>query len=303
MKKIISIFFLFLLPASASPGIFSILNESIFDGSWQATYSEPTCVQKCSGHICGWIDIVGFEKLAVINGTEYVGTNPADAAIVKYDAWSTLNKSWNVNVDSLKKSVSSTYHDGNVTASMHVTLKYHTSALRCSGTGDSRHCWVHKTYYYEAFDISSIKKAPLEMVDETNTTAKITIYNNTISPKTLIHVPTSKNVYKTTFSYNNTTIIRWTMVGIVGNDNVSFVNTTFWDGAHIGDSAVFKGVVDVSNLSIEVSDPYHTSRISSVDIDEKTCDVGRSVNKLAHLIIAILVIFLSIVYLSIRRMI
>jgi len=66
-------------------------NQEYWDGDWGVADEEglPVKVVRSNGHIRGWIDIIGFRELCVINGTEYVNGSPKDFAIVKRKAWHT----------------------------------------------------------------------------------------------------------------------------------------------------------------------------------------------------------------------
>lgn len=100
------------------------MNSSYFADISLVTYDEsqyvPEKVIQSSGHIRGWIDIVGFRNVLKKNATYYINGSPADKAMIKYDAWGTVSL-----IDSLTKTASVYSSGDNTNAKMDVVLKWH----------------------------------------------------------------------------------------------------------------------------------------------------------------------------------
>ncbi len=109
-------------PVSASSGIFSILDDSYIQTVSELPYSAGTPDKniQSSGHIRGWIDIVGFHDVARMNGIDYINGSPADKAIIQYDAWGV-----DVSVDSVTSNYVVSLSGNNTNAKMDVILKWH----------------------------------------------------------------------------------------------------------------------------------------------------------------------------------
>ncbi len=110
-------------PAAASnTGIFSILDDSYIQNVSELPYSAgvPDKNIQSSGHIWGWIDIVGFRDVARMNGVDYINGSPADKAIIQYDAWGEK-----VSVDSVTRTITVSLSRNNTNAKMDVILKWH----------------------------------------------------------------------------------------------------------------------------------------------------------------------------------
>ena len=90
-------------------------------------------IQK-SGHISGWVDIVGFRQMIRDKGIDYVPGIPSDYAIVQYDAWADMDCE-GCSLESLKKNVAVSTSGNQTLAALSVELKY--SRTVCSGGGDS----------------------------------------------------------------------------------------------------------------------------------------------------------------------
>lgn len=266
--------------AAANESIFDVLDERFFDGAWEnMSVGEPEKTVQTSGNIKGWIDIVGFENMCTINGIDYVEGDPADAAIVRYGVWDTID-GWNSYVDHLKETLSVIDDGGNVTAKLHVDMRWHTSELHCSCSLEGGcHCWISKTYHQETANFYACELCPDVLTPIENITASITIQNNSFSPYACISVPTQANIVSTEFIYKNNTTKHYHPLGWItnnsnGNERVEFLNKSFWvedDGqnmiTHRGDQCIInEGVSNLSDLRIVVSSPYTTKNITNYNV-------------------------------------
>jgi len=123
--KVIILCLLFLIPTAFAEdkGIFYILDEKFIDNISELPESagNPDKQIQTSGNIEAWIDIVGFNKMMRENGLDYVPGNPADHAIIQYDAKGTQSGIF----DGIEKTISFTQSGNNFTAVLNVKLKWH----------------------------------------------------------------------------------------------------------------------------------------------------------------------------------
>jgi hypothetical protein len=131
-------------------GILEDINKSYIKNIDELPYSPgmPEKSIQTSGHISGWVDIVGFRQMVRDNGVDYVPGSPADYAIVQYKAWANLNCD-GCSLESLTKSVLISMSGNQTVASLSAELKY--SQTTCSGGGDSGGGLI---YYPEDSDIN-----------------------------------------------------------------------------------------------------------------------------------------------------
>ncbi len=78
-----------------SAGLLEELNSTyITDVSQLPPYKESELTidetVQTSGHIQGWVDLIGFTGTAEINGTFYIRGDPLKAAVIRYNAWDTI---------------------------------------------------------------------------------------------------------------------------------------------------------------------------------------------------------------------
>ena len=119
-------------------GILDDINRTYIHNINQLPYSTgiPEKSIQTSGHISGWVDIVGFRQMIRDNGVYYVPGSPADYAIVQYDAWADLNCD-GCSVDSLTP-ISTVSISGNMTiATLSVKLEWSQTVCTDSGGNDS----------------------------------------------------------------------------------------------------------------------------------------------------------------------
>lgn len=296
MRRMLLILVLMLPPcasAEINDSIFDVLGMEAFNGDWSNVTGSGAPEKKVhwDGHIKGWIDITGFENVAVIDSCEHVLGSPCDNAIIQYDAWHTFTHLWdlglcfNDNVDHLLTNVRC-FEDGDyVVAVLDVKLLWHST----SADGG-------KDYVTETMSISTRELSPNvfnDMIDMP--TAIITFYNDSWSPVAFIDVEAPESVIKTTYTYNNISITEYNTVGLIHDSYVEFVNdSTIWEAdpnqtimTRRGDSAV---VMDrnftASNLTITLDTPYSQHNVTNITlhiVEQKKPRVGLLVKVLSVL--------------------
>jgi len=203
------------------PEPFSILNEKVFDEDWSIAdkIGNPVKDVKSSGHIRGWIDIIGFRNMSVVGGGRYVNGTPESFAIVKRDAWHTPVDGKVVSF----KSVSSIDDHYNYTTAVQKTT-FHWKYKVCGLFGCH---WVH---VWEYLTVSYTAESP-EVYNNTIDYYEITItsYNNSVTPYTLIYVPERYNIIKQSVEYKGNTTSCYNLTGLVktndrGTEHVRFLN-------------------------------------------------------------------------------
>ena len=196
--KVIILFLclLFLIPTTlaADKGIFYILDEKFIDNISELPGSagNPDKQIQTSDHIEAWIDIVGFKQMTHENGSDYVPGNPADYAIIQYDAKGTH---WGI-TESIEKTVSVQQSGNNVTASLEVVLKWYT--LSCDKWG----CWpVYRTETATFQDTEVAPKIYLPMQE--NLRVDLTQYNNSLYENIGIRIINISGLNKYTIQYED----------------------------------------------------------------------------------------------------
>jgi hypothetical protein len=126
-------------------GILEDINRTYIHSINELPYSPgtPDKNTQTSGHISGWVDIVGFRQMIRDKGIDYVPGSPADYSIVQYDAWAKLDCE-GCSLDSLKKNIAISTSGNQTVATLFIELKY--SQTVCSGGGNSS---GGPTYYPE----------------------------------------------------------------------------------------------------------------------------------------------------------
>ena len=248
--------------ASASwlPAPFNILDDKVFDEEWSVAdrVGNPVKDVKSSQHIRGWIDIVGFREMCIINGTMYVNGSPMDFAIVKRRAWHTP-------VNGKVVSFTSTYHlaDCGYMTTATQSILFHWKYKKCSVFGCH---WVH-VYEHQKIKYSTISPETFNnSIDDYEIT--ITSYNNSVTPYTLIWIPNRWNIVKHSVNYKNDTASWYNLTGLVGKndrgtEHVEFFNTTGYT-IDVNNTIAIRGGFFVINeaplnwslLDISVFTPY-----------------------------------------------
>ena len=203
------------------PAPLNIINEKVFDDDWSIAdkIGDPVKDVKSSGHVRGWINIVGFRNMSVIDGVRYVNGTPSTFAIVKRDAWYT-------SVDGVVVSFTSTSstddHYNYTTAVQHTV--FHWKYKVCGVFGCH---WVHVLEYLTVSYTAESPEVYNNTIDDYEIT--ITSYNNSVTPYTLIYVPGRYNIIKHNVAYKGNITSCYNLTGLVktndrGTEHVRFLN-------------------------------------------------------------------------------
>lgn len=225
-----------------------------------------------TGKIRGWVDVVGYQNMIMINGTYYVNDN--NSAIVRHDIWcSPLG--WNFYFDYIEVTKKwTTIDEYNTTAKINIELLWHTSSYSTVGG-------ISKDYYFERTTFIDVDSIPIQYVDMncSNASVDIVIYNNTISPKTtvlVLNLPV--NAISVNYTYDNESITHY--LGTATQDytekNCPYMNITpsnVWqDNSNLSQMNGFVIIPSMnfskSNLSVVVNDPYASHEPTNISVSE-----------------------------------
>ena len=217
--------------ASAWFGIFEIKDETFFDGDWCVADAHGTPIKDVRtnhAHIHGWIDIVGFRNMSVINGTRYVNGTPSSFVIAKRGAWYEVPEgAVFVSFENIYSAFDTYDQNKNITTTASQETIFKWKRWVCvAGIG----CyWAKHTEYLTVSDTVDSPYIFNNNID--NYTIVITSYNNSVTPYTLIYVPYRLNIIKETVEYkNNNTQCHnktgWVTTNSKGTEHVRFLNKT-----------------------------------------------------------------------------
>ena len=293
--------------------ISEILEKKYLDFAHALNYSgvyDPDKTVQQSGHISGWIDIVGYDNMTCIDGVYYITGAPEDHAIVKHKLWDT-GLYWNNNLDYIKITDERIFTDGdNITAEIDIYLKWHHSKKRKPpGKG------IKKTYYHEYATFADTELAPRTFIssDYSNVSVDVVIYNNTVSPKTtlkVLNIP--KNIISINYTYDNESIIHHKGIATqkYTDKNCPYMqinSTDIWEDD--GNLSQFNGFVIIpsmnystDNLTVTVNGPYKAHIVDNVTVYEvKWHGMKNTFSSLLLPFVAIVGIFIIGVVVQLRR--
>jgi len=287
---LLSALFFVVTPAAAMGSIFDIFNETAYNDSLDIVteYQEPNKTVQAHKHIRGWIDIVGFKQIVRINGIDYCNNSEP---IIEYKLWDG-GLHWNNNLDYIEITDKRIFTEGNnTTVEFDIYLKWHHSELKsrtvCGLNGRRTYKWISKTYYREYMTLSASAEAPQQFQNNTDATANIIIYNNTINPHVDIYVPVYNTTTKTVYAYDGETITRRTLSGVSAVGAVNFTECLYWEDdsdlfAYKNDVAVLKNMneseFDLSKLTITMHDPYEIRQIEDLNMSTVELDPNKPFN-------------------------
>lgn len=285
-------------------------NQEYWDGDWSIVDKVGTPIKntKSSDHIRGWIDIVGFEDMAVVNGTEYVNGTPADLAFVKCKAWHTSVDGTVVSFTSL----SWTYdYEGNTTAAQHT--KFHWKYKECTLSGCH---WVH---VYEEQTITYITKSPMVFnLKIQDVPIRVVVCNQSFQPVTQIIIPDARSpvmdgVMDVIISYNGSSTSRRDEIGFIvlndrGTEYAEFVpldDPTWTDDDNqttishfLMAATVRESNFNASNLTTQFRTPYETRNVTNytiVEMDQTSISPNVPLTKVFVLLIGTILVVLMVV--------
>ena len=150
-----------------------------------------------SGHISGWVDIVGFRQMIRDNGTDYIPGSPADYAIVQYDTWADLQDCGSCYVVYIKNQITVGDSGSLTTAQNSIDLKWAEIITNCN----HKRCWQNTIYRTEYAIFSVSAESPLRFKFPTNQSITIEQYKGVV-PKNIIEF---KDMDEGIISYRVTT--------------------------------------------------------------------------------------------------
>ncbi len=276
-------------------------NQECWDGNWEiaSEHGEPVKIIRSDGHIRGWIDIIGFREMCVINGTMYVNGSAKDFAIVKRDSWHTPVGGTVVSF----RTSSSIVDENGVTTAIQYT-SFHWKYEVCTIYGCKwKH--VHESQMI-SYSTPSPEKYDIRIQD---VPIYITVCNRSFQPLThiLVQETTSssmKGVMDACVRYNGSNISRYDQVGFVvdndrGTEYVEFVpfDRASWIaddnqdsiGHFLGAATINDPDFNVSKLQIRMRTPYETRNATNYTITTIEEDVPIKFNVPLIRVLALLV--------------
>ena len=250
------IFFL-IMPVHAN--IFDDLNTTFVSNVSQLPSIDdgklmPNKIEQSSGHIRGWVDIVGFREIARVNGSEinYINGSPIDKSIVRYDSWAKIDVP--VCSISLKNTLTQSISGSNTVASLNIKLVWYSKHCGKNGCTCVQHTEL-ATFHDSELSPSQYPKSSIPT---------LTLHEFPNSNKALLEV----NVDDTVTAYNVTTVngsvkkhiqigrVTYTAKG-VPYANFTKSNVTIWDDA--GEGVYHQGndvTLDNNNFSFTALTPF-----------------------------------------------
>ena len=172
---------IFSMPVKA--GILEDINKTYIYSINELPYSTgiPEKNIQNSGHITGWIDIVGFRQMMRDNGTDYIPGSPADYAIVQYDTWANLQNCGLCYVVKIENQVTVRDNGSMTIAQNNIDLQWAQIFTNC----DDKGCWQNAVYRTEYAIFSVSAKSPLQFKFPTKQEITIEQYKGVV-PKEII---------------------------------------------------------------------------------------------------------------------
>ncbi len=255
MRILLFVLPLFLIQSvHAYEGIFKILDEQYVETASDLPGSKdlkPDTTIQCAGHICAWVDIVGFAQAVEENGTLYIRGDPLKAAITRYDAWDTITCE-KCFVNQWDKEIS-VYRDGDkIIARLRVWMEW------C----DKIECRRELVYFYDAEPAPEIYPALSEPQ------IIITQYNNSMYENVGIKI-LGNNYTRVSFRYLDKQAVRTSKILHVENTSkgIVFGNITElkeWNIEGTNISRFYNEILldgnlskmDINEFDIRVYDPF-----------------------------------------------
>lgn len=274
MKLRLTLFFLLIIthPVNAYDGIFKILDEEAYTGTFNESYQTQTIekITQTSNHINGWISVDFMNTVTIDNITYCNTTTPR----VQYDVWAS-RMAWDCAVDYIEVTEVNNYSIDNLTyADINVHLRWYHSSLkyrmRCNLIGCRLVPYVVKKYYEEYTTFTDSIETPEMFYQLNSTKIKITIYDNSINPVVKIYSPIQPGEVKTTFQYGNESVERINLMGIVSDDTVDLFEGMYWED----ESDIFTPKNDIVFLNINATEfkpaELKITTYSPYDVKENT---------------------------------
>jgi hypothetical protein len=309
MKKIGAGILCMVLAANmaSAEGIFDILDKTFIDNITDLPNSQgiPEKNIQTSVHISGWIDIVGFRQMMREDGIDYVQGNPADYAIIQYDAWNNVD-CFGCGVDSFKKNLKVSTVGNQTVASLDIQLIWY-ELVSCG-----KDCTT-KIYYLETETFQDFEKSPQTYnIKIENLTAYITEYNNSIYPKTSISLDIPPYISKVKFEYGSNTTIYYARFAAIEQTQkgIPFANiskSSLWKitgsgMGRIGDHVIIKSAnISIQRLNITMYTLYEKRAVTNYNISRVDYSPEKTWHPFLFYFVGLLAIFIVGIFKLSRR--
>ncbi len=178
------------------------------------------------------------------NDVTYIKGNPADSAIVQYDAYFDMPKGQQCatcELDSIKKSIAVSQEGNYTVATLTMILKFHETLCDSNGA-----CW--QEFYEEKGTFQDRALSPQQYPALQPPQVNITEYNNTIQEKISVHVE-AENASAIEINYGNRTARHTLKYFSVTNNTGEAVTTDSWDISGKGIGRIQNNIIIDTNLS------------------------------------------------------
>lgn len=315
MRFYLLLIILFIPTAAAMNNIFDIMDEKYIthiselpkstpkpETNWQPSLEwvyEHCRRDRGPYFIYGFLDIVGFERMAKINGKYYLNEPPLEAVVIRYEThacalgYGRYEGGWDYKLE--------TYQNNN-----QFVAKLTATAIL--------YYYIESNKYYDNITrvFYDYEPAPLQFNRTVNAKVNITEYNNSVNPRTEIQL--MGDPYFVKYNYNSDEIINYKVTAHAEKTEkgISFANVTpanIWTKGtgslrQMNDKVIIKGTSNpnYNNLTIRASNLY-TTNISEpeISISRDTYSFNRSFSGLYISIIMISSIMLGTLYYTAKR--
>lgn len=266
---------------------------------------QPDKVTQTSGHVTGWVDIVGFTNMSEIYNEQYIPTDPTLNAIVKYEFSPIIPENAKIVEWKTEQSV---FMEGNITvAQVDVWLTYKIQKKETEtvdGKTRTRIYYVQKPPEHHVFFDREIPPQVYH-TELDNKTIEVFVFNNTFSPKVVFIIPNYKFLTKSTVTYNKESITHYSLTAIrdTTNKSVTFANYTTADrwiqsdeNEHITRTytspIILIPIFDEKNITVSLSDMYGTYPVTNFNVTQVDWTPSKSFNPIIWFVLGFLIILL-----------
>lgn len=252
-------------------------------------YSTPNKTESENvGHISGWIKIIGYKGSVKIENNTYINNSLNPNPIYEYDfcdiGITSTDHITNNNIDYIKIIDERIIIDNNNTLiEIDVHLKWHHSTLNSRTVEGRTYKWIDKDYYDEYATFSAIETTPLTYPNINNNVINVVVYNISISPKTIVHIPDNNPYilgYKISLNnesvdyYLNALSINKNEYGVPVCEKIDLTSQSIYEESdlfyRVGNK-IYINSTDVSELKIAALTPYaaHNMNYTVSNYNEK----------------------------------
>lgn len=306
---LLTLLLLQLSSATEDKGIFQILDEIYIDNITNLPYSNgnPDKNIQLSGHIEGWIDIVGFDKMSKDNDIYYVPGNPEKYAIIQNEVWGKFK--CDICSYSIKKTAQVLPSNNNTIAILDLKMTWYEKVC----TKDGCSCIEHIEYA----SFSDTEKSPQIINSLVEPEINVIQYNNSLYENIGIQINPTMNITRLDVSLNDSSLTRTLKIGHVEKTNkgIYFANMselqtysiTGKNISHFNDQIFINGnlsKINVTNIKISTSNLYETKYYTNynISIEEFRPEKETIENPLLMSFWSILLVIFGGIFLTIRRM-